>query len=127
MTRAVVLFSAALVASLGCAAAALVVGAERVIVSPQAPPNSCKFAGMIVGQQGGAFSGSWTSNRNLAQGALNELRNQALALGANYVLLVNTQAGQTLSGNAVSVSGRQTDVTHAGSAYRCPPADIGLD
>ena len=123
MKRAVVLSSAALIASLGCAATALVAGAERVIVSPQAPPDSCKFAGMIVGQQGGAFSGSWTSNRNLAQGALNELRNQALALGANYVLLVNTQAGQTGSGNA----GSQTDVTHAGSVYRCPPADIGLD
>ena len=127
MKRAIVLSTAAMVACLACAATPLVEGAERIVVSPQAQPSSCKFAGTIIGQQGGAFSGPFTSNRNLAQGAMNELRNQALALGANYVLLVNTQAGQTVSGNAAGVSGGQTDVTHTATAYRCPPADIGLE
>ena len=116
-----------LVLCLSCAATSLNPGAERVVVGNQPPPAACRFVGTVVGEQGGAWSGYWTSNRNLAQGALNELRNEAQALGANYVLIISTTAGQTGAGNVASASLHQTDVTHTASAYKCPPAEIGLE
>jgi hypothetical protein len=111
----------------GCAATHVVPGAERVIVSKNPAPQGCKFMGTVVGEQGGAFTGRWTSNKNLAEGAMNDMKNKAFGLGANYVALENTNAGQTISGGVYGVSGAQTDVTHMGNAYRCNPSDIGLD
>ena len=121
-----------LVVGLSCAATPLNPGAERVVVGNQLPPAACKFVGTVVGQQGGvglqdaAWSGYWTSNRNLAQGALNEVRNEGQALGANYVLILSTTAG-TGAVNAAGASVPQTDVTHTASAYKCPPGEIGLE
>jgi hypothetical protein len=116
--------------SAGCSAVPLAPGAEKVIVSRQAQPESCKFLGAVVGQQGGAFSGPWTSNRNLAQGALNDVRNQAFALGGNYVTLESEHAGVTGSGSSYQGTGSyqsgQTDVTKTGNVYICPREEIGL-
>ncbi len=114
----------------GCAAMPLTAGAEKVIVTRQPQPKSCKFLGAVIGQQGGAFSGPWTSNRNLAQGALNEIRNKALGLGGNYVTLESEHAGVTGSGSSYDGTGSyhtgQTDVTKTGNVYICPLEDIGL-
>ena len=107
----------------GCAATALNPAAARVIVSKNPHPKSCKFLGTLVGNQGGSFLGGITSNRNLAQGSMNDIKNQALGLGANYVELETDRAGSTSSRR----SGGQTDVTLTGNAYNCPPAEIGLD
>ena len=41
-------------------------------------------------------------------------------MGANYVVLETTTAGNTISGNGRSMSGGQTDVTHMGNAFVCP-------
>ena len=127
---------AGLIASMlsACAATKLNPGAERIIVSRNAVPKSCKFLGAVIGEQGGAFTGGYTSNKNLAQGALNDMRNKALELGGNYVQLETDRAGVTGSGsmnvNRGSIFGSshsaQTDVTQTGNAYRCPPEDIGL-
>jgi hypothetical protein len=115
----------------GCAATEIRSGAEKIIVTRQAAPKTCKFAGQVLGEQGGAISGAWTSNKNLAQGAMNDMRNKALGLGANYVVLEESKAGNTMSGGGsgglFSASGQQTDVTQVGNAYRCPPADIGIE
>ena len=122
----------ALLVALSCAATPLHPGAEHVVVGNQPPPAACKFVGTVVGQQGGvglddrAWSGYWTSNRNLAQGALNEVRNEGQALGANYVLILSTTAG-TGAVNAAGASVPHTDVTHTASAYKCPPGEIGLE
>ena len=114
----------------GCAASPLQSGAERVIVARQTPPQSCKFVGAVVGSQGDFLTGPYTSNKNLAQGALNDLRNRAFALGANFVSLQSETAGQTGGGSSYegtgSYSSGQTDVTKTGNAYTCPPKDIGL-
>jgi Domain of unknown function (DUF4156) len=56
----------------------------------------------------------------LAEGAVNDLKNQAHEAGANYVLLETTTAGNTLSGGRHGVHGEQTDVTHMGNAFVCP-------
>jgi hypothetical protein len=113
-----------------CAATSLDPGAEKVIVSHQPAPKTCKFAGQVTGEQGGALTGGWTSNKHLAEGAMNDMRNKAYQLQANYVVLEESKAGQTMSGGGnhgmFNMSGQQTDVTQIGNAYRCPPADIGM-
>jgi len=125
VSLAVVFFSA-------CASKALTPGAEKIIVTRQAAPKTCKFAGQVMGEQGGSLTGAWTSNKNLAAGAMNDMRNAAFALGANYVVLEADRAGSTMSGGGggmgggFSMNGGQTDVTQIGNAYKCPPADIGM-
>jgi uncharacterized protein YbjQ (UPF0145 family) len=104
----------------GCAATALNPGAERVMVTHMPPRNDCKFVATLVGQQGDAIAGKFTSNRDLAEGAINDMKNQAQAAGANYVLIETTTAGNTMSGDHNHVSGMQTDVTHVGNAFVCP-------
>jgi hypothetical protein len=104
----------------GCGATALSPGAERVLVTRNPAANQCRFAGTLIGQQGNAFEGPFTSNKDLAQGAVNDLKNQAHAMGANYVVLETTTAGNTISGGPRSISGQQTDVTHMGNAFVCP-------
>lgn len=112
-----------LVSSLsGCAATALNPAAARVLVSRQPAPAGCQYLGTVVGEQGGSATGGLTSNRNLALGAMNDMKNEAHALGANYVVLEDSKAGNTISGSQNGVSGGQTDVTNIGNAYFCPEA-----
>ena len=68
-----------------CSAVKVKPGAERVLVSKNPPPAGCKFMGTVVGSQGNSFTGGWTSNKNLSEGAMNDMKNKALNLGANYV------------------------------------------
>ena len=100
--------------------------ANRVIVSQDAPPKSCKFRGQILGNQGNCFTGSWTSNKNLELGAMNDLRNKAGRLGANYVQLLTTRQGNT--GSMMDGHGHfeQTNITNLGNAYACDADEIGL-
>jgi hypothetical protein len=102
-------------------------GAERVIVTRQPAPAGCKYLGGVVGNQGGSLTGGLTSNRNLAEGAMNDMKNKAFDLGANFVVLETNQAGSTESGDATHFSGQQTDVTNTGNAYHCPPELVGLN
>jgi len=115
----------AFVIMIGCSATEVKPGAERIVVTHQPAPRGCRFVGNIVGEQGGSFTGKWTSNKNLQVGALNDMKNKAHEMGANYVVLENTNAGNTTSGSAWGMSGGQTDVTHMGTAYRCSPRLIG--
>ena len=113
----------------GCSAIKVHPGAEEVIVSNNKPPKGCKYLGAVVGGQGNFFTGSYTSNSRLAEGANNDLRNKAAALGANYVQIEFANAGNTGSGGGRFGVGRssQTDVTKSGNAYHCEPRLIGLD
>jgi uncharacterized protein YbjQ (UPF0145 family) len=103
----------------GCAATALNPEAARVMVTKTPAPQGCVYIGSVVGEQGGAWSGRYTSNANLAEGAFNDMKNKAHAMGANYVVLENSNAGNTMSGDRNGVSGGQTDVTHVGNAFKC--------
>ena len=109
-----------LVALGGCAATSLQPGAARVMVTKSPAPEGCVYLGSVVGEQGGSFTGKYTSNAHLAEGALNDMKNKAHDLGANYVVLEDTHAGNTMSGDPNGVSGGQTDVTHIGNAFKCP-------
>ncbi len=85
--------------------------------------SSCAIHARVAG---GALSGPFTSNANLQEGAVNDLKNKAHKMGGNYVVLENTNAGTTISGDRGNISGQQTDVTHMGNAYRCPRRLVGL-
>ena len=52
------------------------------MVTHMPPADGCQYLGSVIGEQGGALSGKYTSNRNLAQGALNDMKNKAYAMGA---------------------------------------------
>jgi hypothetical protein len=114
-----------------CAAVPLKPGADRVVVTRTPAPKDCEYVGNVVGSQGDALSGPLTSNRTLAEGALNDLKNRASDVGANYVVLETNQAGNTFSGGLGSGTGgfhgQQTDVTNVGTAYRCPSDEIGAN
>ena len=92
------------------------------MVTRSPAPSDCKFVGTLVGEQGGSLAGPFTSNKALAMGAMNDMKNQAQGVGANYVVLETTTAGNTVSGGRFSMSGGQTDVTHVGNAFVCPAA-----
>ena len=79
----------------------------------------------MVAEQGGWLTGPFTSNKNLAEGAVNDMKNKAHALGANYVELETTSTGNTISGNGQGgVRGGQTDVTDMGNAFTCPRGSV---
>lgn len=119
----------------GCAAIPADPQAKRVIASPNPAPKGCKYVGQVVGNQGNFFTGGFTSNRNLEEGAMNDLKNKASKKGANYIQLVTNRAGVTGSmsgsfdrhGGFMSGGSEQTNVTNLGNAYICPPKAIGLE
>ncbi|AEW51157.1 TPA: DUF4156 domain-containing protein [Legionella pneumophila] len=119
----------------GCAAIPADPQSERVIASPNPAPKGCKYVGQVVGNQGNFFTGGFTSNRNLEEGAMNDLKNKASKKGANYIQLVTNRAGVTGSmsgsfdrhGGFMSGGSEQTNVTNLGNAYICPPKAIGLE
>lgn len=101
----------------GCAATqANVPGASKVLLSPNQPPKGCKYLGQVVGNQGNFFTGAYTSNKNLEEGAMNDMRNKAANMGGNYVQLLSNRAGVTGSGNG---GGSQTNVVYSGNVYNC--------
>jgi uncharacterized protein YbjQ (UPF0145 family) len=108
----------------GCSSTELAPGAHKVIVSPNKPPKGCKFLGRIVGNQGNFFTGAYTSNKNMETGAMNDLQNQAHELGANYVQLINSRAGNTGNGTGTFNGFQQTNVTTVGNGYRCKNLSI---
>ena len=118
-----------------CASVQLDQNAARVISSPNPAPKGCKYKGQVVGNQGNFFTGGFTSNRNLEEGSMNDLKNQAAKMGANYVQIVTNRAGVTgsmsgsfdHSGGFMSGSSEQTNVTNLGNAYSCPAKAIGLE
>ena len=113
----------------GCSATELKPQASRVLVTHQPAPKGCQYLGTAIGEQGGSFTGRWTSNKNLAKGAFNDMKNQAVEMGGNYVVLENQNAGNTTSGSWYhgngGMSGGQTDVTYTGNVFRCPQRVAG--
>lgn len=105
----------------GCASQPSNPQARCIIASPNPAPKGCKYVSQVFGNQGNFFTGAWTSNRNLEEGAMNDLKNQAANLGANYIQLINSRAGNT--GNMNSYNGNtsahmaETNITNLGNAY----------
>ena len=69
--------------------------------------SACQFRGEVVGSQGSWYDFWLTSNPDLVNGALNEIKNDALTRRANVVSIVPPIA-------------YATSVTLVGQAYHCP-------
>jgi hypothetical protein len=109
--RLKVLIAAVVVLLTGCAAKALVPGAERVFVSNDKPTGDCEFLGEVIGGQGNWWTDDITSTRSLVEGSRNEIRNRAFQMGANYVHIQQiAQDTSHLGGGKIGMSG---------NAYRC--------
>jgi hypothetical protein len=98
----------------GCSAASLSAEGAKVAASRNPAPPGCAPAGYIIGKGGGTFGGAYISNESLIGYAMNDLRNKAAALGANYVQQDPPELGEG--------RGTTTSVTITGTAYRCPAA-----
>ena len=91
----------------------------QVATSTSAPsdfgyvPSSCKGLGYLVGRGGGSFSGSFLTNESLVEYAMNDLRNKAADLGANYLQHDTPQLGVPGDDGATSTA------TVSGTAYFC--------
>lgn len=98
--------------------------ASKVQISRAAPAKDCKFVNTVTATQGNFFTGSFTSNNNLQEGAYNKVRNEAAEMGGNYIQLISSQAGNTGGGNSFDgnfdYSSQQTNYTVTGSVYNCP-------
>lgn len=109
------------VLALGCRTAQLSGGGSQVQIGPSAPvdygydPASCKPLGYISGRGGGSFGGGWISNDRLVEYAMNDLRNKAAELGANFVQHESPQMGIAGDKDGVTTS----TATVSGTAYKC--------
>ena len=117
--KTIILLSSIFVA--GCSAISLNDGAQKVLVvnSQQKLPAGCKYLGQVTGKQGNFFTGSYTSNGDLATGAMADLRNKAYNLGGNYIQLLTNQASTTGSGGLMGGGLQQTGVVNVGNVYSC--------
>lgn len=108
----IVLCMVAALGAFGCRTSGLKKGAENVSAGRNPPPPGCKSLGYLTGRGGGTFGGAYISNESLIEYALNDLRNQAAALGANYIQHDPPQLG--------GGDGTTTTATMTGTAYQCP-------
>jgi hypothetical protein len=98
------------------------IGCAAIKVTPQGAavelamekPQGCKLLGEAVGSQGNSLTGDFTKDSDLLQGARNDLRNKAAAMGGN---VVHVQAMQTSSAYG---SMGTTNSSVVGLVYSCP-------
>ncbi len=113
--------AAAVAATTGCKTSELSGGGAQVATSQSAPvdsgwdPEGCQSLGYIVGRGGGSFGGGWLSNEKLIEYAMNDLRNKAAELGANFIQHDTPTMGQAGSNGDTST----TTATVSGTAYLC--------
>ena len=77
------------------------------LYSDEEKVRNCTFINEVIGTQGHWYDYLFISNKNLTQGAINDLKSQARELGANSVHIHTNMAFKT-------------SVTILGQAYRCP-------
>ena len=97
----------------GCVANSVTEQGQKVVIVQSLPAQyQCTYKGEVVGSQGNWLTGGWTTNRNLALGARNDLRNEAAKLGANVVVIAETI-------NSTDEQNSLENITHVGRAYIC--------
>ena len=102
----------------GCAAAPLQQpAAAQVILTRNAPADDCEFVGEVLGSQGNFWTAEFTSDEDLIIGARNRLRDEAYAMGANFVQIeLENQSHNTAD---LSAGGVFSSVI-IGNGYDCP-------
>ncbi len=107
----------------GCAATPLNAGAHNVRLTNDEPGPECEYRGEIAGSQGSWWEGPFTTNARLEEGARNDLKNDAIAMGANVVQVIATESGISSTGGEYG-GAETTVVTYVGAAYRCPTTQV---
>lgn len=106
-----IVIAVAAIALAGCAANSLRPEAQKVRLLAAAPGPECKYMGDATGGQGNFLTGPYTSNATLQTGAINDLKNQAAAMGGNAVFILTNSAGLD--------KGSQVSVTSTGNVFFC--------
>lgn len=97
----------------GCTANSLNPSGQNVVILQSLPTQyNCVYKGEVAGSQGNWLTGGFTTNKNLAIGARNDLRNEASKLGANVIVISESISGTNEDNELKSV-------THVGRAYHC--------
>ncbi|MHB1948631.1 MAG: DUF4156 domain-containing protein [Gammaproteobacteria bacterium] len=109
----------------GCASTPLVPGAENVKLINHSAPKGCEMRGPVRSQDISGVSTSYTSHENLQVMQLNSLRNDALKLGANVIVLTQhkTASGpEYYSVGQGKITTNPLEINHSmqGEAYQCP-------
>jgi hypothetical protein len=98
----------------GCAALPVSEEARGIeLVNDKPDMSKCKFLGEVTGSQGNWITGDLTPNKNLIEGARNQLRNEAYQLGGNVVYV------QGVSNNGSWGSLGLDNSTIIGKTYKC--------
>lgn len=98
----------ALILIASCTAQPLMQQAETVnVMMTHKPAAECSYLGEVIGSQGHWYDFIFTPNTELAQGAINDMKNQTLALGGNTIHI--SQELKFI-----------TSETLLGQAFRCP-------
>lgn len=106
MKKTILFLASTLLAS--CTAQPLIKDAETVrVMLTHKPAAECTYLGEVIGSQGHWYDFLFTPNTTLVQGAINDMKNQTLALGGN-TLYISQEMGFV------------TSQTLLGQAFRCP-------
>lgn len=105
---------AAISVSVGaCPAIGVKGNAANVVLANSQPDTDSRHIGEAMGSQGNWWTGDYTSNAKLMKGARNDLGNQAVAMGGDYVWVQNQS-------NAHAHGSLGTDnTTVVGNVYAC--------
>jgi uncharacterized protein YbjQ (UPF0145 family) len=98
----------------GCSTPSLSSRGAKVVATRNAPEKTCTAIKYIVGHGGGTFGGGMIRNDDLVEYAMNDLRNKAAEVGADYIQHDPPQMGHG--------DGTTTTVTISGTAYKCGDA-----
>ena len=91
--------------------------AGLVVLTRNAPPDGCVFVGEVLGSQGNFWTAEFTSDEDLIVGARNRMRDEAYAIGANFVQIeLENQSHNTAD---LSAGGVFSSVV-IGNGYHCP-------
>ena len=102
----------------GCQATPINSRARSIRITTNEPAN-CRYLGEVTGNRGNFFTGGYTSNANLEEGARNDMKNKAADLGGNVIHMLSNRAGETGSYGQYGGGSQQTNVTYTGAVYRC--------
>ena len=106
-----VLFLSIVLGLTACAAKRLNPGADRVMLSNSQPSDNCEFLGEVIGGQGNWWTDDITSTKALVEGSRNDMKNQAHAMGANFVHIQQAEQDTSYLGGG--------KIGMAGNAFAC--------
>ena len=96
-----------------CSVTQTIPGAERIMLVQEKPEEQCTYLGEAISHEGNFLTGDFTKTHKLMEGARNELRNKAHAMGGNRVHVQTIRDSQ--AENALGTS----NVTIVGHIYLC--------